>query len=228
MATTTRGTVAIAIGAALSLCLAEAARAQNLVVNGDFAANVLGWSTAYHAPEISIAWSDLDPADPTPSGSIEVTSTITSGGGSAGPTQCVDLLFAEPELRMDVLVPSQPAFAYVTAFPYVRWYSGAGCTVGEISTEFVLGNVPAGQGWTRLAGPLIPPGAAQAVLIDLGISKPSGSSAPAVAYFDNVYLPEPEASALGTAAFALLAALAWPRSSRRPDHARPARSFRRY
>lgn len=213
MATTTRGTVAIAIGAVLSLWLAGAARAQNFVVNGDFATNPSGWSTAYHGPVISIAWSDLDPADPTPSGSLQVTSTVASGG-SGGPTQCVDLLLAEPELRMDVLVPSQPAFAYVTASPYVRWYYGAGCTVGEISTEFVLGNVPAGQGWTRLAGPLIPPGAAQAVLIDLGIVKPSGSSAPAVAYFDNVYLPEPDASALGTAGFAVLAALAWPRSSR--------------
>ena len=215
MATTTRGTVAAAIGAGLSLWLAGAAHAQNLVVNGDFATNPSGWSTAYHAPEIAIAWSDLDPADPTPSGSLQVTSTSTEGG-SGGPTQCVDLLVAEPELRMDVLVPSQPAFAYVTAYPYVRWYSGAGCTIGEISTEFVPGTVSAGQGWTRLAGPLIPPGSAQAVLIDLGIVTPSGNSAPAVAYFDNIYLPEPGASALGAAAFALLAALAWPRSPRRP------------
>ncbi len=31
-----------------------------------------------------------------------------------GPTQCVDLPGAELELHMDVLVPSQPVFAYVT------------------------------------------------------------------------------------------------------------------
>jgi hypothetical protein len=207
VATRTRWKLTAAIGAALLLWLTGTARAQNLVVNGDFATDVSGWSTAYHGAAISTAWSDLDPADPTPSGSIQVTSTIT-GGGSAGPTQCVDLLVAEPELRMDVLVPSQPAFDYVTAYPYVRWYSEAGCTIGEISTEFVLGAVPAGLGWTRLAGPLIPPGSAQAVLIDLGIVKPSGSSDPAVAYFDNLYLPEPGADSLGMAVFAILAALA--------------------
>lgn len=220
MATTSRGMAVAAIGAALWLWLAGAARAQNLVANGDFATNVSGWSTAYHAPAIAIAWSDLDPADPTPSGSIQVTSTVTSGG-SGGPTQCVDLLVGEPELRMDVLVPSQPGFAYVNASPYVRWYYGAGCTIGEISTEFAPGTVSAGEGWTRISGPLIPPGSAQAVLIDLGIVKPSGSSAPAVAYFDNVYLPEPGAGALGGAAFAVLAALSWPRSSRSPARSRP-------
>lgn len=116
MATKTRVTAATAIGAALSFWLAGVAGAQNLVVNGDFATDASGWSTTYHGPVIAIAWSPLDPADPTPSGSLEVTSTI-SNGGTGGPTQCVDLLVAEPELRMDVLVPTQPAFAYVNARP---------------------------------------------------------------------------------------------------------------
>ena len=195
---------AAAVVAALSLLPGVAARAQNLVVNGDFASNSSGWSVAYHAPEISIAWSDLDPADPTPSGSLQVTSTV-SNAGSGGPTQCVDLPGAELDFHMDVLVPSQPAFAYVTAFPYVRWYSGAVCTVAEISSEFAPGSVSAGQGWTRIAELLTPPGSAQSVLIDLGITKPSGSSAPAIAYFDNVYLPEPDGSALGAAALAAVA-----------------------
>lgn len=196
--------LAAAFVAALSLLPGAAGYAQNLVVNGDFASNPSGWSVAYHAPEIAMAWSDLDPADPTPSGSLQVTSII-SNGGSGGPTQCVDLIGAELEFHMDVLVPSQPAFGYVDAFPYVRWYSGAGCTVAEISLDFAPGSVSAGQGWTRIAEVLAPPGSAQSVLIDLGIAKPSGSGAPAIAYFDNVYLPEPDASGLGVAALAALA-----------------------
>jgi hypothetical protein len=208
----------VAIAAALWLGQAGAVHAQNLVVNGDFATDVSGWSTAYHGSGITIAWSSLDPADPTASGSLEVTSTI-SNGGAGGATQCVDLLVANPELRMDVMVPSQPGFAYVNAAPYVRWFLGAGCSVGEISTESVLGTVPDGTDWTRLTGPLSPPPTAQAVLLDLAIAKPSGSSAAAVAYFDNVYLPEPGGTALGATVCAVLAALAWlssPRRSRPP------------
>ena len=192
------------IGWTVWISISGAAGAQNLVVNGDFAADVAGWSTAYHGSVISIAWSSLDPADPSPSGSVEVTTTSMSGG-SGGPTQCVDLAGGAIEIAMDAMVPAQPAFAYVVAAPYVRWYFGVGCTIGEISTEFVGGTAAAGAGWTQLTQALVPPVSAQAVLIDLGLYKPSGSSNPALAYFDNVYLPEPASGGLGAAALGALA-----------------------
>jgi hypothetical protein len=199
-----------------ALLLAGAARGQNLVVNGDFATDVAGWSTAYHGPVISIAWSPLDAAGSTQSGSVEVTSTDASGG-SGGPTQCVDLPDAAVVLRMDILVPVQSSFPDLYADPYVRWYDGPGCSGSEISTEFPIGSVSAGQGWTQIGGPLSPPLSAQAVLIDLGLVKPAGNALPAVAYFDDVYLPEPAAPALGACALAALLSL---RSLRRSDRTR--------
>jgi hypothetical protein len=175
-------------------------------VNGDFATDVSGWNTSYHGAVISIAWSSQDAADSARSGSIEVTSTASSGN-AAGATECVGLPAAALVMSMDILVPPQD-FSYLYADPGVHWYSGPRCLGVELSVQYPIGTVWAGEGWRRIDGPLAtPPRSARSVLVDLGLVKPAGDTSSAVAYFDNVYLPEPDASELGTCGVAALAGL---------------------
>lgn len=200
-----------AFALAFALGFAAPAGAQNLVLNGDFDLDVSGCSTAYHGPVITIAWSPLDPGDPTASGSIEVTSTVDSGG-VGGPTQCGDVPSGSPLfLSMEILVPTQ-SFEYPYGYPFVRFYDGFSCSGNELSTVYPIGLVSMGEGWKQISGPLAPPLGTESILIDLGIWKPATAS-PAIAYFDWVYLPEPELLTSASAVLVALASLA----RRRPE-----------
>jgi hypothetical protein len=196
--------VGLACIAVSSLFLADVAGSQNLVVNGDFASDVSSWSTAYSGPQVSVAWNALDPADPTPSGSAEVTTTVTNST-DGGADQCVDLVSGPLWLRLHAMVPDQPAVTFVAADPWVRWYTGPGCTVAEAGTDFPIGTVAEGAGWQTLVGPLTVPVTAKSVRVFLGAIKDTNAT-PAVVHYDDVYLPEPGSGALAIAACAALAA----------------------
>jgi hypothetical protein len=192
---------------AIALWLGAAAGAQNLVVNGSFDSNVSGWSTVPNDPEIGIAWSPLDPDDPTASGSIEVTSTVDNGGVN-GPSQCVDATSASPlRLSMEGLVPTQ-LIEYLYADPIVRYFDTPSCSGNQLSSEFPIGLVAMGEGWQQIGGPLVPPPATQSIRIVLGIGKPVFVAWPATVYYDEVYLPEPALLASTATALAGLASLA--------------------
>jgi hypothetical protein len=115
------------------------------------------------------------------------------------------------------MVPSQPALTYVAADPWVRWYTGPGCTVAEAGTDFPIGSVAESDVWTRLIGPLTVPDTAKSVRLFLAVVKDSDSS-PGIAYFDDVYLPEPGSPTLSIAALAALAAVSSRRSDDRRHH----------
>lgn len=193
--------------AGLVLLLAVPAAAQNLLVNGEFDANLAGWSNL-DPVEIGMAWSPQDPGDPTPSGSIEVVSTV-SNGGATGPSQCVDVDAGVPLwMSVTILVPTQ-SFEYLYADPFVRYFDTVGCGGGiELGNEFPIGQVSMGEGWKRIEGPLAPPAATRSVLAVLGVVKPVSVALPATVYFDAVFLPEPGSGALAAGAFVVLGLLA--------------------
>lgn len=196
------------------LLAAAPAAAQNLVVNGDFATNVAGWSNPVPS-EIGFAWSELDPLDPTPSGSMQVTSTI-SNAGAQGPYQCVDT--GEPvTMGMAILVPNQ-SFEYLYGNPFVRYYDAPGCGGAEVASEFPIGFVAMGEGWRRIKGVVTPPPTARSFRVFLGVWKPP-TAWPATVHFDDVFVPEPDAG-MGTAcAFAALALVAGGRAEAWRGHA---------
>jgi hypothetical protein len=198
------------------LLLGGVAGAQNLVVNGDFASDVSGWGTAYSGPGISIAWSALDPADPIASGSAEVTS-ITTSGSAGGADQCVELISGPLVLRMNAMTPTQPDLPYVAATPWVRWYGVPGCISMELATTILpVGSAPPGTGWHLLSGPITPPDLAKSVQIILGVVKEPGYAAPGLAYFDDVYLPEPGSDACALAAVTAFGLISVPGHRRAP------------
>lgn len=168
------------------------------IVNGTFDADVSGWNPT---SQVSIAWSPLDPDDPTPSGSIEVTSS-TPNGADAGPSQCVSLAGPSPELlRAYVLVPDDPG-DWVRA-EIVVWYYASPACMDFLELDFSPDWIGEGTGWTELAMPLSVPPAAASMRVQLAAVRESdgGSS---VAYFDAVTLPEPGVAAGIAAAGALL------------------------
>lgn len=175
-------------------------------MNGSFDSDLSGWSSTYHGSVIGIAWSALDPHDPTGSGSIQVTSKIDNGG-VGGATQCVDVIgVSSLMMRVESVVFPQ-SFEYLYADPYVRYYDAPACGGTELLTEFPIGSVSMGAGWKQIGGPIAPPPTTQSILIDLGVWKPA-TALPATVYFDDVFLPESELLTSAAAALVVLAALA--------------------
>ncbi len=106
------------------------AAAQNLLVNPGFTANLSGWSLEENA---SAAWSPLDIAGSTASGSALVTNLSPFAGQSTGIVQCVALVPGEtlrPHVRFRV--PSGQA-GTTTVAEDVGYYAGASCGGAALS-----------------------------------------------------------------------------------------------
>jgi hypothetical protein len=203
------------------LLLAAPAAPQNLLVNGEFDANLSGWSNPLPTT-IGMAWSPQDPSDPTPSGSIEMVSTV-SNAGTLGPSQCVDVDAGVP-LRMGVtiLVPTQ-SFEYLDGDPFVRYFDTVGCGGYELSVEYPIGRVSMGEGWKRIEDLVVPPAATRSLRALLGVSKPA-TALPATVYFDAVFLLEPDRAAQAAGVFVVLGLLAARSGARAQSSASPRMS----
>jgi hypothetical protein len=176
----------------LSVCallafVASDAAAVNLAQNASFDSTILFWDDPNNVVEL--VWSPLD-ADGSPtSGSIQITTTNTSGGAT-GALQCVEPGSVDVEvLRADLRLPEQGAVDPVYGQIFVTYYSVPGCGTGYIETSDFPG-IPEGTDWTTLEAALTPPGGTQSIRIWLTLAYQTNPS-PLVVYADNVYLPEP-------------------------------------
>jgi hypothetical protein len=209
----------LSICALLALAATDAG-AVNLALNGAFDSTILIWQDPNDS--VTLAWSPLD-ADGSPSsGSIEVTTTNTSGG-STGAIQCATVGAANVEvLRADVRFLEQGAVDPVNGQIFVTYYNALGCLSPNQIGQSAFPGVPEGTDWTPLEVALAPPVGTLSILIWLTIAYQTNPS-PLVANFDNVYLPEPAGQ--GVAALAVLGAVSAARRSRRAR--RRARAARR-
>ena len=121
------------LGAALplpllaTLALAPLAQAENLVVNGEFDEDVVGWSTS--SISVEGVWASLDFDGSGSSGSVLVTSTLEQLRVSVGVTQCVDF---EPGQTLEfsgaLYVPSGQSEAASVGY-IMDWRAEAACSV---------------------------------------------------------------------------------------------------
>ena len=200
------------LAAALGLLATPVARGDNLLVNPNFDTDLSGWANGN--PSITSVFDPEDVLANPASGSARVTSTqADAGGGNAagsGLIQCVDIAGAGTPRRFEVssfyLIPSNQAD---TATPDVSlvWFSSGACGTFINGTQF---NTAQGASttdmWLQLQGVANAPLDAQSVRIFLRPRKVEAGGSVDV-LFDAVFLPEPDAAALGLAAFAGLWAL---------------------
>jgi hypothetical protein len=187
---------ALALGSLLGLD----ARAQNLLTNSTFDANVSGWSN-----QAFLSWSSNDADGSAGSGSAQVRNngtppvTIKSG-------QCVaitgGLTYA---YAADYFIPSGQTDSG-EADLILSFYSSSNCVIGYITGDMVGGALI--DTWDHLEGRLDAPAGAGYAKVELGSNKLSGMTG--TNYYvqmDNIFLPEASAGLQqGLAAAALLAA----------------------
>lgn len=182
--------------AMLALVASEAA-AQNLVVNGDFDTDLDGW-TNVGAPQ-SI-WDEFDEFEDPNSGSLRIVNS-SSAGTTTVVRQCA-LAEADREFQVGFTHVTFPDGAEGAARMRLIWYANSTCE-GATSGIEILDSSIAGP-WTRVEEIVTSPPATQSVLIELGARKTAGSASNDYrVYFDEIYVPEPGASASIAAIFAL-------------------------
>ena len=174
------------------------AAAQNVVANGDFAADLAGWTNT----DVAKQWNAFDENDDPSSGSLSIRH-LSAPGSTIYVEQCAPAA-ALTEYAFGF---SHVTFAAATtgrADVRIIWFENATC-VGSAAGVEVLQSEVEGS-WTRVETLVTSPDAVQSVLVRVGARKDTGAAADEYrVYFDDIVLPEPGASAASLAAIAVLA-----------------------
>jgi len=157
--------------------------AQNLVGNGDFDADVSGWTP--HS--VIFEWDSADCHQVPASGSGRVTND-NDGTTNSGTTFCVDGVVGGQSYDLGgwAWVPTGQT-GYGSASYGLYWRSGPGCG----GTQTWVGQTPTvhvSNGWVPLAmfGLVAPPGT-QSAQVDIGNNKVSPGTDPYVSYHDGIF-----------------------------------------
>jgi hypothetical protein len=143
---------------------------QNVVVNGDFDANVAGWSFDGRG---TVAWDPLDSAGSPTSGSGRITSAQPPANAGAGASQCIPFALTGPfELGARIRFPSGQDRSGFTVVG-VALFENATCT-GRSSAGANVGTVRSSttDTWvTKFATNFAPVPATQSILMRLYVYK---------------------------------------------------------
>lgn len=174
---------------AAPLFVAHGAASQNLLVSPDFdvASDVDDWPDPFPDGVTTIGWqADLDVDASPSSGSLRLTTTITSGAAD-GPRQCVDTAPGAYEMEAWVFNPSQ--LPQPQTFIGVTFYPDPGCTGPSLglASQFPPGALDV---WESNAMSFEAPSGTSS----LGVRVFSGNTidpTPVTVYYDAIFLPEP-------------------------------------
>jgi hypothetical protein len=175
-------------GCSAAKCQCVAPGGTNLLANGGFDTNVTGWTP--FDPAITLAFSKVDAAQCTTSGSVLASNTAANGLNS-GFYQCVPVSAgASYDVGAWVRVPSGGAQGQT--FIQLAWFTGPGCT-GSISLADQLTWTGAFDTWQLLsADGLVAPAGTVSAYVYGQIIKNFPNSLSYQTYYDMMYLsPSP-------------------------------------
>lgn len=155
--------IAVFTGAAVALSIAAAASAQNLVVNGDFGDDILGWDNLDAAKQ----WNAFDPFSDPLSGSLRLSNA--GSGGSVFVDQCVAL---EPDVAYAFQLwryAFQSGGGNGRADARVRWFTGSTCS-GDLADIQVYQSAVQGE-WEHVDEVVTAPADAASANVELGARK---------------------------------------------------------
>lgn len=177
-----RWTLCLMVCSAITL-FASSAAAQNMVVNGDFDTDVLGWTT-FGTP---FDWNSADWLGAPVSGSGLLTNEV-DGTMHAGIVACVDGVVGGQSYDLGgmIMIPSGQAGSGGAGYG-LYWREGAGCSgsqsVGGYSPYIVESDV-----WVHLTlWGLVAPAGTQSAEVMLLNNKTSAGTDPYLSYHDGVY-----------------------------------------
>jgi hypothetical protein len=169
---------------AASLSAPRDSAAQNLVENGSFDADLLGWDNV----DAGKQWDAFDEFEDPSSGSMRVTH-LSSAGTTLVVRQCA-LAEAEREYAMSF---SHVTFAMNTegrAQVRLLWFANTTCTDTTSGVEILSSEVEGP--WTHVEKLVTSPPGTQSALIEIGARKSVGSASDEYrVYFDDIVVPEP-------------------------------------
>lgn len=170
--------------------------AQNLLVNGDFAASLSGW-TQTDSPQASAQWLDEDADGHAQSGSAEIRET--GNGAQIVLFQCMPLAALSDPIAVGAWAQVQlEGETEVSGLLLIRQFSEADCTFAPgYPLDWHTVN-QSQSGWQSFAGSFTRAAPEiQSVMVMLAIYKPNTVGAAGAVRFDNVYFggigagPEP-------------------------------------
>jgi len=159
--------------------------AQNLVANGDFNLDVIGWTPF----AITYGWDSEDFQQSPASGSLKATNN-GNGVTTSALFACVDGIIGGESYDLGgwTWIPTGQVGHGAVGFG-VYWYDSAGCLGTSLGTPDLIPLIQVADDWTPLArfGLVAPPGA-QSAQVTLFNTKYSSGTDPFVAHYDGVFL----------------------------------------
>jgi hypothetical protein len=143
----------VLVPAAFALLVATGAQAQNLLPNGEFDLDLLGWATAGSGS--AIAWNGLDHSScpPSVSGSLLHTNSSTSAGVERGTATCMTDVVADAvySFGADLLFPTGQTRSG-SARIVVVWFTTPDCSglSGNTSEGDQVVTTAAAGNWVRV------------------------------------------------------------------------------
>ncbi len=178
-----------------------------LLANGDFDTDIVPWVDLFPAPGTAITWSEIDAAEPSPSGSLQLQ-TLSTNGGTTGPVgECLVAMPGTYTLSARMFVQSS-AGEQAYALAGVDFFESAICN-GPFLSGGPAAYSSGVDAWETTSTEVETPSSAAAMRVYLLVGN-TFDTIPDVARFDEIRLvPEPGTAAGGVVALLALAAAQW-------------------
>ena len=166
------------------LMSAATAAAQNLLTNGSFDGNMIGWAFGSN-----VSWDGtLDATGASGSGSVKALA-LAGGGGYAAVYQCVAVAGStDYKAGGSVYIPAGQASSGHAYFAFT-FYSDAGCSTIASNTLYPEAVTTTGTWVTRDTGFVTSPAEARSAVVFAGLSNHNGTGSPDFqANFDEIFL----------------------------------------
>ncbi len=164
--------------------------AQDLVLNGDFAENIMGWET--DGTNVTAIWTTYDVNDSPSSGSVQIRNQSPNANDGVVIQQCVPVNSGQRyTYGGKARIPSGPGQTVDNkAVMSVRWYSGPDCTTPNGGSITTGGSPQSTNVWVSQSSTVVARAGSRSAYVRALVTKLAADGS-FIAQFDDISMTSP-------------------------------------